>query len=87
MRASEGVISGRIATLRGSSGFGWVEALAIGHGRVLAAGPRAEVEALGQVTQIVAPNHLHHLFLPDWAAAWPEARLHAAPGLRKKRAR
>lgn len=46
---------------------------------------RAEVDALGPVTHIVAPNSLHHLFIADWAAAWPEARVHAAPGLAKTR--
>ncbi len=40
------VVEGRIATLAGESGFGWVEALAIAGGRVVAAGPRAEVEAM-----------------------------------------
>lgn len=40
------LIEGRIATLRGEAGFGWVEALAIRDGRVLAAGPRSEVAAL-----------------------------------------
>jgi len=43
---AELVIEGRIATLAGDEGFGWAEALAIGEGRVLAAGRRSEVEAL-----------------------------------------
>ncbi|MDZ4373215.1 MAG: hypothetical protein U1C74_17575 [Phenylobacterium sp.] len=46
---------------------------------------RAEVAALGQVRHLVAPNDLHHLYLNDWAVAWPEARLYAPPGLRTKR--
>ena len=46
---------------------------------------RAEVEALGTVQHIVAPNSLHHLFLPEWKRACPAAKVHAAPGLRKKR--
>jgi hypothetical protein len=46
---------------------------------------RAEVDGLGQVRHIVAPNSLHHLFLAEWKRAYPEARLYAAPGLRKKR--
>jgi len=45
----------------------------------------AEVAAFGPVTDIVAPNGLHHLFLAEWQAAFPEARLHAAPGLARKR--
>lgn len=43
---AERIIVGRIATLRGEDGFGWVEALALADGRVLAAGSRAEVEPL-----------------------------------------
>jgi predicted amidohydrolase YtcJ len=37
------VVTGRIATLAGSSGFGWVEALAIDDGRVVAAGTDADL--------------------------------------------
>lgn len=44
-----------------------------------------EVDALGRVAHLVAPNKLHHLALADWARRYPEARLHAAPGLAKKR--
>lgn len=40
------IITGRIASLAGSGGPGWVEAVAIGGGRILAAGPAPEVEAL-----------------------------------------
>lgn len=46
---------------------------------------RAAVEALGPVRRIAPPNSLHHLFLPDWIAAFPEAKVHAPPGLRAKR--
>ena len=47
---------------------------------------RAEVDALGQVRRlIVAPNSLHHLFLPEWKRAYPGAKVYAPPGLRKKR--
>jgi hypothetical protein len=45
----------------------------------------AELEAIGPVRHLVAPNKLHHLFLGEWAERFPEARLHAAPGLAKKR--
>ena len=47
---------------------------------------KAAVNALGPVTDIVGPNVLHHLFIAEWSAAYPDARLHAAPGLRNKRA-
>lgn len=46
---------------------------------------RAAVQALGPVRHIVAPNDLHHLSIPDWQAAFPDALTHAAPGLRAKR--
>jgi len=46
---------------------------------------KTSVDSLGPVRHIVAPNALHHLFLPEWKRAYPEAKLHAPPGLRKKR--
>lgn len=46
---------------------------------------KVEVEALGTVAHIVAPNAFHHLYLGDWQAAFPEAFVYAPPGLRKKR--
>lgn len=42
---------------------------------------RRAVDALGPVRHLVAPNTLHHTFLAQWAAGYPEARVHAAPGL------
>lgn len=44
-----------------------------------------QVESLGSVRELVAPNALHHLALADWIRRFPGARLHAAPGLVKKR--
>ncbi|ARN80169.1 DUF4336 domain-containing protein [Methylocystis bryophila] len=46
---------------------------------------RAEVEALGPPKFLVSPNKLHHLFLGEWKAAFPEAKLLASPGLRRRR--
>ena len=46
---------------------------------------QAAVEAQGRVSDIVAPNALHHLHLAAWKQAFPDARLHAPPGLREKR--
>lgn len=43
------------------------------------------VEAVGPVRHIVSPNKIHHLFLSEWAERWPEARLHAPPGLAARR--
>jgi hypothetical protein len=46
---------------------------------------RAAVEALGSVAHLYAPNLLHHLWIGEWAAAFPSARLHAPARLAKKR--
>lgn len=51
----------------------------------LSAALLAQVEELGTVRHIVAPNHLHHLSLPDWISAFPDAQVHGAPGLAAKR--
>jgi len=44
-----------------------------------------EVTALGRVAYLVAPNRLHHLFVGEWKHACPEAAIHVAPGLDRKR--
>jgi hypothetical protein len=51
----------------------------------LAAELKAEVEALGEPKFLVSPNKLHHLFLAEWKAAYPQAKLFASPGLRRRR--
>lgn len=45
----------------------------------------AELAALGQVAFIVAPNRFHHLYVGQWAAAFPSAAVFGAPGLDEKR--
>ncbi len=64
----------------------------LGVGHLLAISPvaltpnlKAEIEALGEVRHIVGPNSLHDLFLGEWRQAYPQATLHAAPGLRQVR--
>lgn len=47
---------------------------------------KAEIDALGRVEHIVAPNAYHHLHARPATALWPEARVHAARELRAKRA-
>jgi hypothetical protein len=47
---------------------------------------KTQIDALGRVAHLVSPNTIHHLFMGDWKAAYPGARLYASPGLRKKRA-
>ncbi len=36
---------------------------------------RAEVDRLGYVRHLVSPNKLHHLYLREWQAAYPDAKL------------
>jgi hypothetical protein len=45
---------------------------------------RAAVQALGPVTHLYAPNTFHHLWLGEWADAFPSARVHAPASLAKK---
>lgn len=70
----------RMAVVRLSNGNTWVwspialtEELALG------------VEAIGPVRHIVSPNKLHHLFLHEWIKRWPDANVHAPPGLARKK--
>jgi hypothetical protein len=53
----------------------------------IALSPEVEsaVEQIGPVRHIVSPNNLHHLFMKEWAERWPDARLHASPGLAAKK--
>jgi len=46
---------------------------------------RKDLDALGPVRWVVAPNKFHHLFIAPYRDAYPDARLYAAPGLREKR--
>jgi hypothetical protein len=46
---------------------------------------QAAVNGLGPVGHLIAPNTLHHMAMADWQAAYPQAQLHAAPGLASKR--
>jgi Domain of unknown function (DUF4336) len=51
----------------------------------LDADTRRALDALGPVRAVVAPNKAHHLFVSDYVAAYPEAKIHAPPGLAEKR--
>jgi hypothetical protein len=46
---------------------------------------RAEVEALGEVAHLYAPNTFHHRWIGEWAAAFPSARVHAPSSLARAR--
>jgi hypothetical protein len=51
----------------------------------LDAGLRAELDDLGRVSFVVAPNRVHHLYAGEALRAYPEARLWVGPGLARKR--
>jgi hypothetical protein len=42
------------------------------------------VDAIGPVRHLVSPNKLHHLFMKEWVARWPDARMYAPPGLARR---
>jgi hypothetical protein len=46
---------------------------------------KKEVNLLGPVSCIIAPNSFHHLFTSDWVDAYPNASLYVVPQLLKKR--
>ncbi len=46
---------------------------------------RNEVQSIGEVGWIVAPNRFHHLYLDSWKEAFPNASVLIAPGLETKR--
>lgn len=46
---------------------------------------RYEIDKLGTIRAVIAPNRFHHLYLKDFADHYPDARIFAAPGLEKKR--
>ena len=69
----------RMAVARLSTGKVWVWSPI-----ALTAELMAEVEAVGPVGYLVSPNKLHHLFLPEWAQRWPDARVYGPPGLARK---
>lgn len=44
----------------------------------------AAIAMLGEVAHIIVPSQLHHLFAVAATRRWPEAKVHAAPGVRAK---
>jgi len=75
-----GDIGARMTVIRLRDGGLWL------HSPVrLDAATHAALEALGPVRAVIAPSKVHHLFVGDYTAAYPEAEVHAAPGLGEKR--
>ncbi|MBV7296324.1 DUF4336 domain-containing protein [Enterovibrio paralichthyis] len=46
---------------------------------------RKEIDKLGEVKYLIAPNHLHHLFLGEWQEAYPNAQTFGTPEVIDKR--
>ncbi len=44
-----------------------------------------EVQELGEVGYLISPNKIHHLFIQDWLALYPDAKAYSSPGLEEKR--
>ncbi|CAG9296481.1 DUF4336 domain-containing protein [Celerinatantimonas diazotrophica] len=46
---------------------------------------KAQIDGLGCVKYLIAPNHLHHLFLSEWITAYPDATCFGTNEVIKKR--
>lgn len=72
--------STRMTVVRLSSGGLWV------HSPIkLSASIARQVNSLGCVKYLIAPNHLHHLFLSEWVSAYPDAEAYGTNEMIKKR--
>jgi len=69
----------RTTVVRLSNGGLWLLSPGSGLGAL-----QAELEALGPVEALVAPNTMHHLFLPEAARLFPEAKVYGPTGLKRK---
>jgi uncharacterized protein DUF4336 len=57
------------------------------HSPILLSEPlRAQLDALGPVAHLIAPNWIHYAHIASWQAAWPEVQAWAAPGVRERAA-
>lgn len=71
----------RMAVVRLASGELWIHSPA-----PLSDELRAELDEIGPIRYVVPASNLHgHLYMEQYAAAYPAVELSAAPGLRKKR--
>ena len=46
---------------------------------------KKKIDKLGDVSYIVSPTNIHHVFMEEWQKAYPKAKIYASPGLEKKR--
>jgi hypothetical protein len=45
---------------------------------------KAEIDKIGAVKWIIAPNRLHYTWVQNWAEAFPAACVYLAPGIEKQ---
>jgi hypothetical protein len=45
---------------------------------------RAQIETIGYPRWIIAPNRLHHWWIPDWRAGYSDAEIYLAPKTRRR---
>jgi hypothetical protein len=69
----------RMTVVRLSSGDIWVHSPT-----KLTPSLARDVAALGPVRHLVSPNFIHYASIPEWSAAFPEARCWASPGVRER---
>lgn len=50
----------------------------------LTEGLRKEIEALGPVRHVIAPNRIHYWWIPTWRQAYPDAHIWLAPHVRER---
>jgi hypothetical protein len=73
-------VTSRMTVVRLSDGALWL------HSPIpLSAALRKQIDALGPVRFVVAPNLYHHLFASQAMQQYPQAELYVAPGLARKR--
>lgn len=72
--------STRMTVIRLSSGELWV------HSPIkLSESMTEKIDSLGSVKYLIAPNHLHHLFISEWIAVYPNAEVYGTNEVIKKR--
>lgn len=72
--------STRMTVIRLSSGELWV------HSPIkLSESITEKIDSLGSVKYLIAPNHLHHLFISEWIAVYPNAEVYGTNEVIKKR--
>lgn len=70
----------RMTVIRLASGQLWVHSPVAMNAELI-----AQMQQLGPVAAVVAPNRAHHLFAGAFMQAFPQATLYLAPGLARKR--